>query len=239
MRRALVVGGTRDTGLAVVHAMLDAEYSVVSVGRSALNFIPQIIGAVRSAHHIQMDMLRDGAVDELVKLVQHGGEPDIIVHVMGGSLGVKSPMASAAEFADVLRLNLGIAININRAFLPGMIARKWGRIVHLSSNATTLHIGAPAYTSAKHAVEGYVRTMGREYASTGVVISAVRPGPIFTAGRFLYSQPEEWTEEFQRNYVPAGRWGTPAELANVIAFLCSERASYMQGTIVDVDGGMR
>jgi 3-oxoacyl-[acyl-carrier protein] reductase len=215
-KKALVVGGTKSTGSAVVKALRDEGVEVTTLARANAG--------------INIDLVAPGTFVET-------GHPDIVVHVVGGSMGIKDSMSF--QYSKVWHFNIGNAIAINNAVLPKMIDRGWGRIVHLSSNAVKLAIGHVPYASAKAAVEGYVRNMGKELAPKGVVMTAVRPGPIFSEGKYLYSQSEEWTKDFQEKYVPMKRWGRPEELASVVCFLCSDKASYMAGAVIDVDGSMR
>jgi NAD(P)-dependent dehydrogenase (short-subunit alcohol dehydrogenase family) len=221
MKTALVVGSTKETGSAIYQALSEHR----------------VIGIARSGAEINRDLTTQ--THEAISDVAAIGSPDIIVHVLGGSQGVKCALSSSDDYAKVWRLNLGIALDINRAFIPAMIARGWGRIVHLSSNAVKLAIGYCPYASAKAAIEGYVRNVGKEFGSKGVVITAVRPGPIYTEGRWLYSQPPEEEKRYMEAHVPMKRWGRGEELAGLVKFLCSDQASYMAGAVVDCDGGMR
>ena len=237
---ALVVGATGNTGRAVALDLAGqgAKLAVVARGQERLNDVGNI--SPTDCFCCPADLMIAGEPERVVKDVAGVvGMPDIVVHVLGGSAGIREPLAPSAEWARVWHLNLGIAHEINRAVLPAMVERGWGRIVHFSSNGVKLAIGNAPYTAAKAAVEGYVRTMSKEFSARGVVITAVSPGPIFTEGRFLYSQGEEWTKDFKEHYLPMKRWGTGSELARVVGFLCSEGASYMAGAVVDVDGGMR
>lgn len=223
---ALVVGASRGMGKAVAGELEAAGCRVLRASRSAGDYL--------------VDLTDGQQVAELVdKIRDREGVPDIVVHVAGGSMGIRDEMLPWSEWAKVAQLNLGAAHDINRAFLPTMAERGWGRIVHFSSNGVKLGTGRAPYISAKHAVEGYVQIMSRLYAHRGVVITAVSPGPIYTPGLFIYSQNEEWTKAFMEKYVPMGRWGRDEEVAGAVAFLCSERASYMAGSIVDISGGMR
>jgi NAD(P)-dependent dehydrogenase (short-subunit alcohol dehydrogenase family) len=224
LKTALVVGSTKETGSAIVQALRDEGHKVIGIARTGAD--------------IELDLMSPLDFGQAV-LDNRFGSPDIIVHVVGGSWGIKDALSPANDYAKVWRLNLGIAIDINNLCIPMMIQRGWGRIVHLSSNATKLAIGYCPYASAKAAIEGYVRNVGKEFGSKGVVITAVRPGPIYTEGRWLYSQPKEQEERFMESYVPMKRWGKGEELAGLVKFLCSDQASYMAGAVVDCDGGMR
>lgn len=240
-KRALVVGGTGNTGLAVVKALAAEGCTVAAVARSGprLNEAGHVLGVKAYA----ADLMVPEELDDVVgRIGRELGAPDIIVHVIGGSMGIRDHNAPSIEWAKVWRLNLGISHDINMAFIGAMLAKGWGRIVHFSTNGVKLAVGNPPYTSSKAAVEGYVRTMAPKYSAQGVLINAVAPGPIFTEGPnqpFIYRQDETWTQAFFKNYMPIGRWGRGPELAAVVAFLCSEHAGYMAGAVVAVDGGMR
>lgn len=235
---ALIVGATGNTGRAVALALAQegCRLALIARGAERLYAVGKEVGGLTIPADITDQAQLGAALDAIPRDI---GVPDVIVHVAGGSMGIKDWRLSSADWAKVWQLNIGAAIDINRAFTPAMIQRGWGRIVHFSSNGTKLAIGNAPYTSAKHAVEGYVRTVSKELGARGVVVTAVRPGPIFTEGRFLYSQPDAWRDDFFAKYVPMNRWGNADELAAVVAVLCSQRASYMAGAIVDVDGGMR
>lgn len=235
-KRALVVGASRGMGRAVAEMLAAEGCSVYGVARESIELRTlERCGARTGACNVmdRAELLR------LIRVVTRYGAPHIIVHVAGGSVGIRDPLSRVEEMQRVWLANLGYAHEINRAFLPGMKARGWGRIVHFSSNGVKLATGNVPYISAKGAVESYVRNMSRIYAPDGIVISAVSPGPIHTPGIFIYDQDEKWTREFWEKYVPMKRWGTNEEVAGVVALLCSDRASYMAGAIVPVDGGMR
>lgn len=239
-RLALVIGATGSTGREVARVLAHEGCRLALVARDKQKLYAVAEEVEGPALAIPADISDRTQLDGLIAdLPRDIGIPDIIVHVAGGSAGIKDWKLPSQEWAKVWNLNLGAAIDINRAFVPTMISRGWGRIVHFSSNAVKLDIGNGPYASAKYALEGYVGRVGRELAPTGVLVNAVRPGPIFTSGRFMYSQDAIWTNKFQEHYVPMGRWGRGAEVADAVAFLCSQRCSYMAGAVVDVDGGMR
>lgn len=239
-KTALVVGGTGETGLAVCQALAAEGCRITAVSRGGAR-MEQLRDALGGEARLIIADLMDSKVRWDAEALKRrlGPHADIIVHVIGGSMELRDPLGPWDDWEKVMRLNLGIPHEINRAFLPGMIERGWGRIVHFSSNAVKLATGACPYATAKHAVEGYVRNMSKQLSPQGVVMTAVSPGPIYTAGRFMYSQNDDWTGRFFDRYVPMRRWGQGEELARVVAFLCGEGASYMAGAVVDVDGGMR
>lgn len=224
---AVVVGATGNTGGPIAGALEAEGCKVIRLARK---------GNVT----YRVDLMDSADVEAVMQTIKvNHGNPDIIVHVAGGSVDVKDAMSRASDWAKVWRLNIGAAIDINRAFLPAMTAKGFGRIVHLSSNAVKLAIGHAPYQSAKAALEGYVRAMGKEVAATGVTVNAVSPGAIYTEGRYLYSQDEGWNRSFWDCYLPAKRWGRGEDIAAAVMYLCSVGAGYVTGSILDVDGGMR
>jgi len=231
---ALVVGGSRGMGLAVALELQREGCKVATVSRTQGPLTNGItcFGA---------DLMLRGAAGRLVDLVKEGfGSPDIIYYAIGGSWnGLRDTALQSESWAEVWRFNLGIAVDLNNAFLPAMVERKWGRVVHTSSDATKCNSGNAPYSSSKFAVEGYVKVASKQFARHNVIISAVSPGPIYTEGRHLYSRSPEETQSYFDKYLPIQRFGRAEEVAKVIAFLCSEHAAFMPGAIVEVHGGSR
>jgi 3-oxoacyl-[acyl-carrier protein] reductase len=131
-----------------------------------------------------------------------------------------------------LAMTLGSTVLVTRAVLPGMHERGWGRIVMVSSvtGPSVVTKGSSAYATAKAGMDGLMRALAIEVADRGVTVNSVQPGWIASGSQ----TPEEATAGL---HTPIGRSGTPEEVAEVIAFLASERASYVTGTTVVVDGG--
>lgn len=220
-RRALVVGGSRGIGLECVRELKAEGCDVTTVSRSG-----------------GWDLMPEDGVRRFLDALQNW-TPDIIVHVLGGSQGLTDPLSPASDWATVWRLNLGIAIDINRAFIPAMQQNQWGRIVHISSNAPRIGTGYCPYVSAKAALEGYVKMMAKEFSKDGVIISAVAPGIVHTPGRYFANLSETEQEAYFAKYIPIHRFGRAEEVAKVVAFMASEHAAYMAGSIVSIDGGAR
>ena len=181
---------------------------------------------------------RDRVRDVLGEVLGRSGRVDILVNNAGMTrVGIEQ---DDRDFLDRdrpswerdLAMTLGTAVEVTRAVLPGMVQRGWGRVVMVSSVTGPVVVtrGSSAYATAKAAMDGLMRSLAIEVASRGVTVNSVQPGWIETA-----SQTAD--ERSAGLHTPIGRSGTPEEVGEVIAFLASERASYVTGTTVVVDGG--
>ena len=177
-----------------------------------------------------------GAPEELLKRLP---PIDILVHVIGGSQGVTDTWAPSSDWQKVWRLNLGIAHDLNRVLVPRMQERGWGRVIFISSSAPRLKIGYAPYCSAKGALDAYVGNVSKDISKDGVIMSAVAPGNVYTEGRYFSTLKGREKRDFLTNYLPIGRLAHAIEIAKVVGFLASEDASYMAGSVVQVDGGAR
>lgn len=220
-RTALVVGASRGIGLEIARELKAEGCKVIPASRSH-----------------GFDLMPEDGPKKLIEAIKET-PPDIIIHVLGGSQGMTETLAPASTWAKVWRLNLGIAHELNCAFIPVMQRNRWGRIVHISSNAHKIGTGYCPFASAKAALDGYVKVVSREFSKDGVIITAVAPGIVHTPGRYYASLDSRQADEYFEKYIPIQRWGRAEEIAKVVSFLSSDHAGYMAGSIVAVDGGAR
>jgi len=243
-RVALVTGASRGIGRAIALALAKEGARTIVVARSKdlLESVKKEMSGGQGRHIcIPLDLqLADGPSRLNDILNENGVAPEIIVHNLGGSLGVTQTFAPVDDWKTVWHFNVGVAHELNRLLIPHMIDRKWGRIVHLSTLATSTHDGYAAYTSAKSALDGYVKVVSREVSKHNVLLNAIAPGLVYLEGRHYAKLQRENPEELEKyfdNHLPMRRMASAEEIATVVSFLCSEHAAYMSGSIVRVDGG--
>lgn len=243
---ALVTGGAVGIGEAIALDLAKEGARVIITSRDAkkLKKVLDKIGGTKNGHLAVVSNITD--INGPKKLAQtirkHRGNPDIVVNNVGSTLNIKDPYCSLSDWHKVYRLNLEVAIELNNLFLPHMKKRDWGRIVNISSTASMENNGPVTFCTMKAALTAYTRSMGRILAiETGnVVMSAVLPGAVITEGghweTVLKTNPKH-AEKYLKERCPLGRFGKPAEISMMVTLLCSELATFCQGSIIPVDAG--
>lgn len=232
-KTALVTGGAQGIGEAITRALVAEGVKVSFTTRDpdACRRIETETGALGYVGSLE-------AVREVFLM-----DVDILVNNAGATLDVKDPYCSRDDLRKVMELNFEIPRELaHRAIKNNMRQKRWGRIVNITSCGGMENRGPVAFCCAKAALTAYTRSMGRVLAieEPGIVMSAVYPGVVYTSGghweKIMKERPEHW--EHYKKEIPVGRFGEPYEIANQVAFLCSELASFHHGAIIGVDGGL-
>ncbi|WP_318529996.1 2-dehydro-3-deoxy-D-gluconate 5-dehydrogenase KduD [Cellulomonas sp. SG140] len=238
---ALVTGTSRGLGQAAAVALAEAGADVALLDRSPAQETAEKITALgRRVHQVQLDLLAarpeelDAAVQSVVDAL---GGIDILVNNAG--IIRRAPLLEhpASDWDDVLAVNLDAVFHLSRAASRRFVARGGGKIVNVASMLSFQGgILVPGYTASKHAVAGLTKAFANELAARGVNVNAIAPGYMATDNT-AQLRADEARERAIADRIPAGRWGTPADLQGAFVFLASAASDYLNGAIIPVDGG--
>src|SRR5690554_5546512 len=237
-RRSLVTGGSGDLGGAICRQLAaDGVHVIVHANGNlarAEAVVADIAAAGGSAEAVAFDVADGAATGIAIAALLEAGPVQVVVNNAG--IHDDAPMAgmSEAQWRRVIDVSLHGFFNVTQPLLLPMARTRWGRIVSVSSVAAVLgNRGQANYAAAKSALHGASKSLAREMASRGITVNVVAPGVV--AGRMA---EEAFPPEVVKQMVPAGRVGTPDEVATVVRFLCSDAAAYVSGQVIGVNGGM-
>jgi 3-oxoacyl-[acyl-carrier protein] reductase len=238
MKRALVTGGSGGIGAAICKRLAaDGHHLIVHANRSldkAKAVVAEIVAAGGSAEALAFDVTDRAASAAALEVLLEGGPIQILVNNAGIHADAVFPGMSGEQWDSVLDVSLNGFFNVTQPLTLPMIRTRWGRIITISSIAgITGNRGQVNYSAAKGALHAASKSLALELASRNVTVNAVAPGIIATGmieGAF--------DAETIKTLVPMKRAGKPEEVADLVAFLASDKAAYISGQIISINGGM-
>jgi NAD(P)-dependent dehydrogenase (short-subunit alcohol dehydrogenase family) len=241
-RRALVTGGARGLGRVMAEALAEAGADVAITSRSldsAREAATEMAAATgRRVEAFQADVTASADIDRLVERVEGSlGPIDILVNNAGVNIRGAIESLSEADWDTVIDTNVKGPFLLARALGPRMASRGWGRIINLGSILSVIGIaGRAPYGASKAAIANLTRVLALEWATRGVTVNAICPGPFGTEmNRPLMNDPEKYAAFVAK--IPMGRWGELTEIAGAVVFLASDASSFVTGSLLFVDGG--
>lgn len=242
-RRILITGASKGLGSVCAKALADQRAHLVLMARSEekLEEVRLSLNSPETHFSISLDLtdmtqLQKG-VDEAKTFL---GDIDVVLHVAGGGLGLRDPLLSSDDLIKLFTLNMVVAAEINRLIAPDMIKKGKGNLVHVASIASTESTGSVGYNTVKAALAAYVRSLGRELAGSGIIVTGILPGGFYAPGNSwerLEANKPEVVKQFIEERLPRKFLGRAEELIPMILLLCSDAASMMGGCLVPIDAG--
>ena len=238
MKRALVTGGSGTIGGAICRALAaNGFHVIVHAGRrtaEAANLAEILRGAGGSAEATAFDVTDGDSTSAALAKVLDGGPVQALVHNAGIHEDALLAAMDEAKWRRVLDVSLLGFFHVTQPLLMPMVKTRWGRIVSVTSTAGVMgNRGQVNYSAAKAGLHGATKALALEVASRGITVNAVAPGVIASP-----MSAKAFPAERVKQLIPMGRMGEPREVAAVVAFLCSEAASYVSGQVIGVNGGI-
>jgi 3-oxoacyl-[acyl-carrier protein] reductase len=239
-RTAVVTGASMGIGRAIA-ARLAAEGVRLAVAARRRELLEALGAEIERAQHprvtiIAQDIMAPDAAMRISEAARSAlGHVDILVNCAGGSRPL--PIDAAEErWEEAMTLNFTRQRQLTHAILPGMIERKWGRIINISGKSEPDRLNAAF--AAKAAIHSWAKGLSRDVGKYGITVNSIAPGRIISE-QILRNYPEEERRRFSAQEIPLGEYGQPEDLAALAVFLASPVARYITGTVIPVDGGLR
>jgi 2-hydroxycyclohexanecarboxyl-CoA dehydrogenase len=245
-KTVVITGGGGGIGGATCRkfAQEGAKVAVLDLNLEAAEKVAaEIRAAGGTAEAFKCDIADRASVDEAVAATQTNlGPIDVLVNNAGWDIFKPFAKSDPGEWEKLIAINLTGALHMHHAILPGMVERRYGRIVNIASDAARVgSSGEAVYAACKGGLVAFSKTLAREHARHGITVNVVCPGPTDTALLAGVTSgapnPEKLVEAFTKA-IPLGRLGQPDDLAGAIVFFGSDEASFVTGQVLSVSGGL-
>jgi len=238
MKRAIVTGGSGAIGAAICRRLAGDGCHVYVHANTRLaqaqNLAAEIIVGGGSAQAVAFDVTDHAQASAALQALSADGAIQIIVNNAGIHADAVMPGMQVRQWSRVIEVSLNGFFNVTQPLLMAMIATRWGRIVNVSSIAALAgNRGQTNYAAAKAGLHGATKSLALELASRGITVNAIAPGIIASP-----MSEDAFTTEMIEQLVPMKRAGRPEEVADLVSFVVSERAGYISGQIISINGAM-
>ncbi len=238
MKRALVTGASGTIGAAIAHHLAACGHHVYLHANAQLErsktLAAEFAKAGHSAQAVRFDITNAEETGAALEEILAAGPIQILVNNAGIHDDAVMPGMRAEQWARVIDVSLNGFFNVTQPLLLPMIRTRWGRIINISSIAAVMgNRGQANYAAAKAGLHGATRTLCLELASRGITVNTVAPGIIASP-----ATADLFPKETLAKMVPMQRAGTPEEVADLVGFLASEKAGYISGQLLNINGGM-
>lgn len=234
MSRALVTGGSGAIGSAIARALAkDGHYVYIHANRN-LAQAKALAEEIGTAEAVAFDITDNAQTQQALEQILAAGPIQILVNNAGIHDDAVLPGMRPDQWSRVIDVSLNGFFNVTQPLLLPMIRTRWGRIINISSVAAVMgNRGQANYAAAKAGLHGAARSLALEVASRGITVNTVAPGIIASPATEVI-----FPKETVQKLVPMQRAGTPEEVADLVAFLASNRAGYISGQLISINGGM-
>lgn len=237
---ALISGGTGGLGTAFARALHDEGHQVLVTHLPQENPTQWLSKQTADGYSFQaypVDVSQYKSTQALAKTIQADGYTvDILINNAGITRDASFKKMSKEAWDDVMSVNLDSMFNMTKPFIDGMITQGWGRIVNIASvSGIRGNFGQANYAATKAGITGFTKTLALEFARKGITVNSVSPG--FMRTEMALAIPEDVMNNVILPQIPVGRMGEPEELAALIAFICSEKAGFLTGANINMNGG--
>ncbi|MEH6949554.1 SDR family NAD(P)-dependent oxidoreductase [Bacillus sp. JJ634] len=240
-KNILITGGSKGIGKAIAQAFVleGANVSIAARGIESLQKTKEEFGGNVSI--FQADILKADEREKLMQsFIKQNGTIDVLINNAGGSNGGKAIDTEMDVFYEALELNYFSAVHLSKLATEHMKTSRSGSIINITSIFGRESGGKVTYNNAKSALISFTKSFADEVIPYGIRVNSIAPGSILhETGNWkkrIEENPQQMKEFIQRE-IPAGRFGTPEEIANVVTFLASDKASWIVGASINVDGG--
>ena len=237
MKNVLITGATGGIGSALIDIFYGNKYNLFVTGTNKEKLKSIAKNYSKNLEVCACDLSNDNEVNNLIKEAeQYYGSIDILINNAGITKDNLILRINNEDWKKVIEVNLNANFLITKLSIKGMVKKRWGRVINISSDAAKIgNPGQTNYVASKSAIEGFSRSLANEVASRNITVNCISPGFIKT--NILDSIDQANLEAMSKN-IPCGRIGDPKDVANAVFFLASEESSYITGQVLHVNGGL-